>query len=1615
MASSKIKGINIKIGADTTGLDSALKKIEASGKGTKSELSEIERSLKTNKDSVILWSQKQEVLTKAIENSKEKTNLLLQAQKGIEQAFRDGDIDRQEYDKFKEKLQKSTDKLKELKSQQADFEQKFQSGEIDKDAYDRFIKKVERAEHEVQGLENSQRSMEENVRVGTVSAEHYRAFQREIEESKEQTQKFDNQLSEANDELHRLETQSDSTADGVDELGDELQESGQQAENSANGGYTVLGNVFANVITKGIELAWSALKNFTQDVVTTGAEYESAISNVAAISGAMAEEVEMLQAKAEEMGATTKFTAAESAEAMGYMAMAGWKVNDMVSGLDGIMDLSAASGESLASVSDIVTDSLTAFGLTAGDSAHFADVLAAASSNANTNVAMMGETFKYAAPLAGTLKYSIEDMALATGLMANSGIKASQAGTTLNAALSRMAKPTRDMKNYMQQLGLVTMQTFDQSADPKAIEKAMTVVENRTLSAENAQIKLNQAIVKYGENSAQALTATNNLTKAQNSLEEAQEAVADLQAGETASIIDKNLLLTDESGNLKSLRETISTLKEAFSGLSEVQQAEAASALFGKNSMAGMLSIVNAKAEDYNKLAEAIDNADGAAEGMASTMMDNLQGDKTLFESAVDGMKIAVSKELNPALRDLVQYATSQIPKVQAVVEPLFKSAINGVKFLIDGFEKMKPVLSAVKPLIAVVFADKAITLFAKTLMPQAIKLLEKLPTLLIKPIDLLGKLPLMIDSLPSKIAKIPTSLAGVGNSFKALWSVIAANPLAAIGIALTGVAFAAKSYIDNIEIEKTEVEKLIEKHNEELQLLADKRQAIRDLNDAFYENVDGIQYQTDRTKELWAELDRLADKSGNVQQKDKARAEYILSELNSALGTEYTMTGNQIENYKNLSAEIDNVIAKKQAEMMLDSYLANSTEMNKQRVEARTDYEKHDKEYQEKEKALEKAERQFEIYKQEFMNNSKISVEDYIAGNFADNEYSTTDGLRLAKAVTTAHEELQQAENARTQAKITFERTSEYFEKLDDLQEAYSLGQYDRMADIIYREQELTSTTLDESVTDAEQRLQAYSDSCLKTLSDFELAVKDMKQKSVDELEKELSDTFQTGLTAGKAPEEIWANFSKDFKKFQENGLDISPLIAPLVESGASPAEIFGNGWQDVFRTQLKNGGDMTSMLEWMNNSEYYDSIPLIFGNNKNFIKQIREQLGKGLDISTMLELGAKSGLATSEEFVNLFKSGVAENLAKRQNVGNLLEIGNKIGIDLGEEFGESFGTQMGILDEKGIDLTAYIQWAEANGKSVAEVFGENFQTELSAYLEFDKQRKDDKIKNSFYFSFFHNENTLSQKIKNAFSNGEDLNLLAKQAQKFGLKIGDVFGSDFMSVIQEQVNSGFDIQELVKWALESGEEVSEEYSGTYTEIVQKCIDEGYDIEKLLKWGEKSGISTADAYSNKYVPEVQSFIDKGFSIDCLLAWARNAGYTAGQVFGEEFQTIADGYINSNQAKIDRIRQEISDSSYFASFFLGNPKTKFMAGGGFLSHGQAVVAEAGPELLEVMNGGVRVTPLSENSRNHAVSGNIQKNYYSTYTINATISNDYDVSRLAEDLETERRYISQGMGK
>lgn len=223
---------------------------------------------------------------------------------------------------------------------------------------------------------------------------------------------------------------------------------------SVGNSFSSIGKKIGLVSFGGMASGAYGLKNALESVIDTGAEFEQTMANVKAISSATDSEMSELTAKARELGNSTKFTATEAGEAFSYMAMAGWKTADMLDGIDAVLNLAAASGEDLADVSDIVTDAITAFGLEAKDASRFADVLAQASRNANTNVSMMGNSFKYVAPVAGAMGYSIEDTAIALGLMANAGVKASTAGTSLRQGLTRLTGNVKEVSELMDKYGI---------------------------------------------------------------------------------------------------------------------------------------------------------------------------------------------------------------------------------------------------------------------------------------------------------------------------------------------------------------------------------------------------------------------------------------------------------------------------------------------------------------------------------------------------------------------------------------------------------------------------------------------------------------------------------------------------------------------------------------------------------------------------------------------------------------------------------------------------------------------------------------------------------------------------------------------------------------------------------------------------------------------------------------------------------------------------------------------------------------------------------------------------------------------------------------------------------
>ena len=370
--------------------------------------------------------------------------------------------------------------------------------------------------------------------------------------------------------------------------------------------------------------------------IKVGSDFEGAMSKVEAISGATGSDLEALTNKAKEMGASTKFSATESANAFEYMAMAGWKTEDMLNGIEGIMNLAAASGEDLATTSDIVTDALTAFGLSAQDSTHFADILAQASSNANTNVGMMGETFKYVAPVAGALGYSAEDTATAIGLMANAGIKGSQAGTSLRSIMSRLAKPTDEVQAAMDALGI---SLTDDHGKMKGLNEIMADLRtgfSGLSEAEAAQM----AAALGGQEAMSGLLAIVNASDADFNKLQSSIYSCDGAAAQMAETMNDNLqgqitiLKSGLEGLGISFYENIQTpLKDiAIEAQGMVQQLQDA---FNEGGLTGMVTAFgDVLAQIVERVAGAAPELINAATGLVSSFCDSLKSSTGIGEAA---------------------------------------------------------------------------------------------------------------------------------------------------------------------------------------------------------------------------------------------------------------------------------------------------------------------------------------------------------------------------------------------------------------------------------------------------------------------------------------------------------------------------------------------------------------------------------------------------------------------------------------------------------------------------------------------------------------------------------------------------------------------------------------------------------------------------------------------------------------------------------------------------------------------------------------------------------------------------------------------------------------------
>ena len=441
-------------------------------------------------------------------------------------------------------------------------------------------------------LKQAQEQAKQQLENGDLGQDKYDALQREIIETEQELRRLQEEAASTSVALSKI----DQAGKKMEAFGDSVTSAGQK-----------------------IMPASMAVTGLGAAAVKTATDFDEGMSKVAAISGATGDDLDALRDKAREMGAKTKFSASEAADAMNYMAMAGWKTGDMLEGIEGIMNLAAASGEDLATTSDIVTDALTAFGLTAQDSGHFADILAAASSNANTNVSMMGETFKYCAPIAGALGFSAEDTAEAIGLMANAGIKSTQAGTALRTIMNNLSG---EVKITGAALGEVTIATTNADGSMRDLSDILSDCRGAfSQLSESEQAAVAEALV--GKNAMSGFLALMN-------------------AGE---------------GDIEKLSSAIDSCSDTF-----VKTVDGAIIPMSQALEEGVEWI-----EEYN----------GVSEKMAAVMQDNLGGQLTILKSQIQELAISFGEMLMPAIRAIVSKVQAFVDKLNNMSESQRKAVLT--------------------------------------------------------------------------------------------------------------------------------------------------------------------------------------------------------------------------------------------------------------------------------------------------------------------------------------------------------------------------------------------------------------------------------------------------------------------------------------------------------------------------------------------------------------------------------------------------------------------------------------------------------------------------------------------------------------------------------------------------------------------------------------------------------------------------------------------------------------------------------------------------------------------------------------------------------------------------
>lgn len=654
MARTKTSEAKIKFTADTHEYNEGLSKAGAATKELNNALKLADSELKNNGDNIEGLRKKHSLLQEKLSVTQEKEELVNQKlQKAIE-IFGENSAEAQ---KNRTEILKLKNEEEKLRGEIGDCNKRIEE-------YTAVMKENQTASKR---LSDEIKNQEDKLQ--DLKKQYINVVLEQGKNSKE-AKSLSKEMKDLNGELKDNKQKLSDATEQAGEFADALEDADRKASSAATGGFTIFKGVVADLVSNGIQKGIEGLRNLSLSAVDTGMTFTSSMSNVKALSGATAEEMGALTEKAEEMGKKTSFTASQSADALGYMALAGWNTEEMLDGIDGVLNLAAASSMDLATASDIVTDAMTAFGMSADETNRFVDVLAATSTSSNTTVEMLGQSFKYVGAICGAMGYSIEDAGVALGMMANSGIKAEQAGTSLRSLLTRLSTNAGASANSLGALDILTQRLgvsfYDSSGNARDLSDVL--VETRAAWAGlNVEEQVNYAKKMAGQ--------------------EAMTGFLALMSDGAISIESVATAIDSMGYDIDALGVSVSDLQTLYKSYGD--ETAVATALMNQFSMTQedadqvtqlLGASLTQQTTSWDSLSNAINNSSGAASEMSDTILDNLQGDVTLMQSALDGLKISIFDDVESPLRDVVQGITND-------VIPAAEDMIGNIK---DGIEWAK-------------------------------------------------------------------------------------------------------------------------------------------------------------------------------------------------------------------------------------------------------------------------------------------------------------------------------------------------------------------------------------------------------------------------------------------------------------------------------------------------------------------------------------------------------------------------------------------------------------------------------------------------------------------------------------------------------------------------------------------------------------------------------------------------------------------------------------------------------------------------------------------------------------------------------------------------------------